>query len=137
MFEFRPVNCVLDVVVDPVAVDLAEATAFGVVDRAPIDGEADRLAHPLVMERAFRVLEAGEFEPPIARQNRRQHHFRIVLDAADQLAGNEIGDVGLAAFDHRNPGRGFRDADHRQVLDVHRSVVAVEGLHFEPGAGFL
>ena len=37
-----------------------------------VDGEADRLPHPLVVERAFGILKAGEFEPPIGRDDRRQ-----------------------------------------------------------------
>ncbi len=66
LLPFRPIHAVLDVVVDPVAVDPAHAVAFGLVDRIAIDSQAYRLAHPLVVERVLGILEARELEPPIA-----------------------------------------------------------------------
>src|SRR6516162_11923036 len=81
---FWPTDAVFDVVVDPVAVDHAHPVAFGLVYPVAVDGERDRLAHALVVERTFRVCEAWEFEPPIPRNHRRERQSRGVLDARYQ-----------------------------------------------------
>ncbi len=133
MIPFRPLERVLDVVVDPVAVDNAEAGGFGLVDRVSVDSEADRLAHALVVERVLRVLEPRKFEPEISGNHRRQHHPRIILDPGDQLSRDAENDVGLATLQHRHAGGGVRHADDREMLDVDRPVVTAERLEFELG----
>src|SRR5215467_1868067 len=69
VLPFRPRHAVFDIVVDPIAVDLPQAVAFGLVDRAAIDGEADGLAHALVVKRVLGILKAGEFQPKIGRDD--------------------------------------------------------------------
>src|SRR5262249_1020573 len=52
-------------------------------------------------------------------------------------AGNEVDDIGLAALQHGDPGGRLWYRDHHQLLHVHRTVVAVEGLHLELDAGLV
>jgi hypothetical protein len=61
VLPFRPRQAVFDIVVDPVAVDPPQPVAFGLVYRIAVDREAHRLAHPLVVKRAFRVLKTWKF----------------------------------------------------------------------------
>ncbi len=89
------------------------------------------------MERALRVLEVHELEPEAARQHRQQHQLRILLHAVDQLARDAVDQVGLAALEHGEPRRRLRHGHHRQVLDVDRLVVALEGLELELHARFM
>ena len=97
----------------------------------PVDGQAHGFAHPLVTEGILRVLESGELQPPGSGEHRRQHDARKLSDLVDQLAGNEVDDIRLAALQHGDTGGRLWHRDHHQLLHVHGTVVAVEGLQLD------
>ena len=132
MLPFGPRRAVFDVVIDPVAVDPPHPVAFGLVDRIAVDRKTDRLAHELVVEGALGVLKTRKFEPEIGRDDWRQRQVRVALDPVDQFSGDIVNNVGFAAFEHSDSRRCLRHADHRELLDVHRAVVALERLEVEP-----
>ena len=112
-------------------VDLAHPGRLRLVHGPPVDGQAHRLAHALVAERVLRVLEAGELDEERAGQHRRQRDPGKLPDLGDQLAGDVVDDVRLAALQHGDPGGRLRHRDHDELLHVDRAVVAVEGLHLD------
>src|SRR5262249_30074962 len=129
--ELRPLDRVLHAVVDPVARGLAQPPRLRLVDGPPVDGQAHRFASPLVVKRILGVLESGELEPPGSGEHRREHDTWKLSDLVDELARDEIDDIGLTALQHRDTGGRLWHRDHHQLLHVHRTVVAVEGLQLE------
>ena len=133
----RTVDRILHVVIDPVAVDLPHSGALGLVYRLPVDSQAHRLAHAFVVERVVGILETGEFEPEIGREDRRQDQLGIIPHPLDQFPRQGVDDVGFAALEHRHPGGGVRHTEDREALYVDRAVVILESLELEPGSCFL
>src|SRR5438132_8254997 len=129
--ELGPLDRVLDVVVDPVAGRFAHPSRLGLVHAPAVDGQAHRLAHALVVERILRVLEAGKLDEERAGQHRRQRDAGQFPNLVDELAGDVVDDVRLTALEHGDARGRLRHRDHHQLLDVDRTVVAVEGLHFD------
>src|SRR6185503_1275456 len=85
VLELRPLQAVLDVIVDPIAAVSAKSGRLRLVDRRSIDGQADRLPHALVVKWALGILKIDELEPEATRQNGSQDQFGIVLYAFDQI----------------------------------------------------
>src|SRR5206468_1850835 len=122
------VMCTVDYLV---ARRLAQTPRLRLVHVPPVDGQAPGFAHPLVTEGIPLILESGELQPPGSGEHRRQHDARKFPDLVNQLAGNEVDDIRLAALQHGDPGGRLWHRDHHQLLHVHRTVVAVEGLHLD------
>src|SRR6059036_755964 len=129
--ELGPLDRVQDVVVDPVARRLAHPARLRLIHGAAIDSQAHRLADALVAERVLRVLEAGELDEERPRQHGRQRDAWKLADLVDELAGDVVDDVGLAALQHGDPGGRLGHRDHDELLGVDGTVVAVEGLHLD------
>ena len=108
----------------------AEAETRDLVDRRAVQRVVDRVAHPLVMPRRFRVPLLGKLDPEDRGVLRRDDLDPVLLQPLGVRAVERDADIGFAGAHHQRPRRRLGGAAHDQRFDV-RDLAPIIGIGFE------